>query len=363
MNILIVKLSSLGDIVHTLPALAQLRRAFPEAHIGWVVERAMADLLRENPMLDEILEVDTRTWRRQWLHPATWTEIRAALARLRRRRYDLGFDFQGLMKSGIVLWLSGAERRIGFEAAALKERASRIFLTEMVAVPAEGHVIERNLALVRHVVGEDGPPLVYEFPLAISECDRRVVEERLEALDVGDFALLNPGGGWAAKRWAPEKYGAIADFLWERYGWVSLVPFGPGEAALAQAVARAARWGKAIPFPCTLKQLAVLADRARLFLGGDTGPLHLAAARGTPIVALYGPTSARRNGPFHPDDQVVERTPASGHRYYSRRERDVGTLDIPVGDVIVAIERRLARAREKAARVESCGIIEPSSNP
>jgi lipopolysaccharide heptosyltransferase I len=361
-NILIVKLSSIGDIVHTLPALAQLRRAFPEAHISWVVERAMADLLRENPMLDEILEVDTRTWRRQWLHPTTWTEIRAALARLRRRRYDLGFDFQGLMKSGIVLWLSGAERRIGFEAAALKERASRIFLTEMVAVPAEGHVIERNLALVRHVVGGDGPPPVYEFPLAISEGDRRVVEEQLEALDIGDFALLNPGGGWAAKRWAPEKYGAIADFLWERYGWVSLVPFGPGEAALAQAVARAARWGKAIPFPCTLKQLAVLADRARLFLGGDTGPLHLAAARGTPIVALYGPTSARRNGPFHPDDQVVERTPASGHRYYSRRERDVGTLDIPVGDVIVAIERRLARAREKAARVESCGITEPSPN-
>jgi lipopolysaccharide heptosyltransferase I len=344
MNILIVKLSAIGDIVHTLPALARLRRAFPQARIRWVVERAMAELLREHPMLDEVIELDTRRWRTQWLSRATWGEIGDALAHLRRPPQDLGFDFQGLMKSGLVLWLSGAARRIGFETAALKEKASRVFLTERVPVPAEGHVIERNLALVRHVLGEDDAETAYEFPLAISESDRRAVEDRLEALGVREFALLNPGGGWAAKRWPPQRYGAIADFLWERYGWISLVPCGPSEEALAHAVARASRWQKAVPFPCTLKQLAALADRARLFLGGDTGPLHLAAARGTPIVALYGPTSARRNGPFHPDDQVVARTPASGYRYYSRRRRDEGFLDIPVGEVIAAIERRVALA-------------------
>jgi len=349
MNILIVKLSAIGDIIHTLPALARLRRAFPQARISWVVERAMAELLRDHPMLDDVIEVDTRRWRKRWLARATWREVKEALALLRRRRYDLGFDFQGLMKSGVVLWLSGAERRIGFQTAALKERASRLFLTEQVPVPADAHVIERNLALVRHVVGggEDRGP--YEFPLLISEGDRRAVEERLEALGIRDFALLNPGGGWAAKRWPPERYGAVADFLWERYGWVSLVPFGPSEEGLAQAVACASRWKKAVPFPCTLKQLAALADRARLFLGGDTGPLHLAAARGTPIVALYGPTSARRNGPFHPEDQVLERPPASGYRYYSRRRRDVGFLDIPIHEVIAAIERRVALAESASA--------------
>jgi lipopolysaccharide heptosyltransferase I len=349
-NILIVKLSSIGDIVHTLPALARLRRAFPRAHISWAVERAMAELLRENPLLDEVIEVDTRRWRRRWWHPTTWADLRATLAHVRRRRYDLGFDFQGLLKSGSVLWLSGAERRIGFEAAVLKERASRVFLTELVSVPTDAHVIEWNLALVRHAVGRDeGGP--YEFPLSISERDRRCVEEKLEAMSLGDFALLIPGGGWAAKRWAPERYGAVADFLWERYGWASVVPFGPSEEGLAHAVARAARWGKALPLACTLKQLAALADRARVCVGGDTGPVHIAAARGTPIVALYGPTSARRNGPFHPDDEVVERTPASGPRYYSRRERNVGSLDIPVGDVLAAIERRMARALDATARV------------
>jgi len=348
MNILIVKLSAIGDIIHTLPALAQLRRAFPQARIYWVVERAMAELLRGHPMLEEVIEVDTRGWRKRWLARATWGEIAEALAHLRRYQYELGFDFQGLVKSGVVLWLSGAERRIGFETTALKEKASRIFLTESVPVPTEGHVIERNLALVRYVIGTKASEAAYEFPLSISERDRRVVEERLQALGLRDFALLNPGGGWAAKRWPPERYGAVADFLWERYGWVSLVPFGPSEEGLAQAVARASRWEKAIPFPCTLMQLAALADRARVFLGGDTGPLHLAIARGTPVVALYGPTSARRNGPLHPDDQVIERTPASGYRYYSRRQRDVGFLDIPVPDVIAAIERRIALA-EKAA--------------
>ncbi|MCS6815995.1 MAG: lipopolysaccharide heptosyltransferase I [Blastocatellia bacterium] len=347
MNILIVKLSALGDIIHTLPALARLRRAFPQARIFWVVERTMAQLLRDHPMLEGVIEVDTRKWRKHWLARATWGELRDALTHLRRHRYDLGFDFQGLMKSGLVLWLSGAERRIGFESAALKERASRLFLTEQVAVPTDAHVIEQNLTLVRYVAGGSDDRSSYEFPLWISERDRRTVEEHLEALGLRDFALLNPGAGWAAKRWPPERYGAVADFLWERYGWISLVSFGPSEEALAQAVARASRWKKAVPFPCTLPQLAVLADRARLFLGGDTGPLHLAAARGTPIVALYGPTSARRNGPFHPDDQVIERTPASGYRYYSRRQRDVGFLDIPVEEVIAAIERRVALA-EKA---------------
>ncbi len=350
MNILIVKLSSIGDIVHTLPALARLRRAFPKAHISWVVERTMAELLRENPFLDEVLEIDTRAWRRRGISRATVREIRQAFARVRRRRYDLGFDFQGLLKSGFVLWLSGARRRIGFETRALKERASRVFLTEQVAVPEDAHVIEHHLALVRHVIGEGAEEGEYEFPLLIPERDRHVVEERLKELGIEDFALLNPGGGWALKRWAPENYGAIADFLWERYGWTSLVPFGPAEQELAEAVARASRWGKALPFPCTLKQLAALADRARLFLGGDTGPLHLAAARGTPIVALYGPTSARRNGPFRPQDEVIERTPPSGHRYYSRRERASGSLEISVPEVIAAIQRRVASAGDRSAR-------------
>lgn len=342
MNILIVKLSSIGDVIHTLPALAALRRQFPAAHISWVVERPSAALLRDNPCLDEVIEIDTRAWRRRWASPSTWRRMRSALTVLRAGRFDVGLDFQGLLKSGLVLFLSGARRRIGFDTACLREKPSALFLTEQVPVSDEGHVIEKNLALVRALGASPGG--AYEFPMSISEEDCNLIAARLNALAIEAFAIVNPGGNWKGKRWAPENYAAICDYLWSEHGLVSVITHAPGEEALAEEVRRRAR-GSAIPFACTLKQLAVLADRARLFIGGDTGPLHLAAARRTPIVAIFGPTPAGRNGPFSPHDIVVQDPRAEVSPYYRRRGNDESYIAVPVDEVKRAIERRLSDVR------------------
>lgn len=344
MKILIVKLSSIGDVIHTLPALAELRRHFPSAELAWVVERSSAQLLRDNPALDHLIEIDTRAWRRRWLTPETWQQVTSLVARLRRYRFDLGFDFQGLFKSGLVLLLARARRRIGFETACLREKASRVCLTEQVPVSDEVHVIEKNLELVRALgIRTSG---TYEFPLSLSDQDREVVERALTALGVKDFAILNPGGNWKGKRWSPPGYAAIAEYLSRTFGLVSLVTHAPDEVGVAHEVAEGAP-RSAIPFPCTLKQLAVLADRAALFVGGDTGPLHLAAARRTPIVAIFGPTPGRRNGPFSPEDVVVQDPQARPRAYYRRRDDD-HYINVSVDQVKDAIARRLARAGRSA---------------
>jgi len=194
--------------------------------------------------------------------------------------------------------------------------------------------------LVRALGVETNGP--YQFPMTIGEADREFIQRKLRSLKIDAFAIINPGGNWKGKRWSPEGYAAIADFLFRSLGLVSLVTHAPDEERLAQEVISATRHS-AISFPCTLKQLAVLADRAALFLGGDTGPLHLAAARETPIVAIFGPTPARRNGPFSPEDVVVQDPQAAPNAYY-RRINDDQYINVSVDQVKRAIERRLARA-------------------
>ncbi len=303
MRILIVKLGAIGDVVHTLPALAVLRRALPNAHIAWVVERGgAAKLLRDNPCLDELIEVDTRGWRKDLLGSETRTAIKASLSKL--RDYDIALDFQGLLKSGMMTWLSRAPRRIGFAKEALREPASAYLLTERVAVDDDDHIIKKNLSLIAQLgistVGE------YEFPLGISFTEQQFAEQQI-AVRGGNVAIINPGGGWPTKLWNAEGFAAIADRLWEVYGWRSVVTYGPGEEALAQSVVAHSHSGAVELLDSTLKQFFALAQQAKLFIGGDTGPLHLAAAAGTPLVGIYGPTPARRNGPFSSADVIVER--------------------------------------------------------
>jgi lipopolysaccharide heptosyltransferase I len=305
MRILIVKLGAIGDVVHTLPALAALRRAMPAAHIAWAVERGgAAKLLQGNPCLDELIELDLRGWRQSLTNTETQTEIRQAMWRLRKNPFDLSLDFQGLMKSATVARLARVPRRIGFARTALREPASALLLTERVEADDRGHIIEKNLQLVRHLGCEVSG--AYEFPLALSEAEEAFADAQAARHD-GRFAILNPGGGWPTKLWEPAGFGAIADRLYEIEGIRSVVTYGPGEEALAAEVAANAKTGAASPLDTTLKQFFALARRARLFLGGDTGPMHLAAAARAPVVAIFGPTAARRNGPFDPNDRIVER--------------------------------------------------------
>jgi heptosyltransferase I len=340
MRILIVKLGAIGDVVHTLPALAALRRALPDARVAWAVERGgSAQLLRDNPCLDELIEVDTRGWRKDLFGGGTRAAIRAAVRRLRGSRFDVALDFQGLLKSALIARLAGAPRRVGFSSEALREPAGAWLLNEQVKVDDREHVIKKNLALVAHLGVPTGGE--YEFPIGLAREDELFAEKQL-TMRGGDVAIINPGGGWPTKLWGAEGFAAVADRLHEAYGWRSVVTYGPGEEPLARSVVESAQSGAVETLASTLKQFFALARRARLFIGGDTGPLHLAAAAGAPIVGLYGPTPARRNGPFAEDDVVVERFDLDCRTDCFRRScSHTSCMKIPVEAVWRAAERRV----------------------
>ena len=355
MRILIVKLSSIGDVVHALPAAAFLKRALPQAHISWVVERRASAILKDSPVIDRLIEIDTRSWRSGLLKRRTLLEARARLRDIRRKdetdggMTDVAIDFQGLIKSGIVARASGARKRIGFDSADLREKVSRVFLTEQVRTSHLTHVIEKNLALARAALGisdavsDSGP---YQFPLALAPEDELFAES--EAAKSGSrFAILNPGGGWPTKLWPAGRFGQLADLLLEQHGLASIVTYGPGEDSLANQVAASSRARAARPLASTLKQFLALARRASLFVGGDTGPLHLAAASGTPIVGLYGPTSADRNGPFDKRDIAVGLDLWCRPNCHQRSCWHWECMDIPLRTVAKATSRRLAANQGK----------------
>jgi lipopolysaccharide heptosyltransferase I len=349
MRILIVKLSAIGDVVHTLPAAAFLKRALPEAHIAWAVERRASAILQGSPAIDSLIEIDTRALQKNLFGGAPLRNLQAQLGNLQGEdpsaRFDVAIDFQGLMKSAIVAKAANAKRRIGFATNELREKFSSVFLTEQFSTAFKRHVIEKNLALARAAIDEadtiaDSATYTYEFPITISQEDEKYIDEavgnRLER-----FAIINPGGGWATKLWPVERFGAIADWLWQEFALTSLVTYGPGEENLAQAVAKHSRTNTAIVFPSTLKQFVALARRAQIFIGGDTGPLHIAAACATPIVGIYGPTSPERNGPFDRRDVTVGRDLWCRANCHKRECWHWQCMDIAVGEVTDAIIRRL----------------------
>jgi heptosyltransferase I len=343
MRILIIRLGAIGDVVHTLPALAALRRTWPQAYLAWAVERGgAAKLLQGNPCLDDLIELDMRGWRKRLGQAETWRAIFGSVKRLHAGRFDVALDFQGLMKSAAIAQFSRAARKIGFATEALRERGSAAVYTEQVAVDDQDHVIKKNLRLVEHIGG--AWPVRYEFPLALSDEELAFAETQAARCE-GQFAILNPGGGWVTKLWSTAGFADIADRLWQAFGLRSFVTYGPGEEELAREIIEQAKAGAAELLEANLKQYFALAQRARLFVGGDTGPLHLAAAAGTPIVALFGPTSARRNGPFDVDDVVVERLDLDCRTdCYRRSCSHISCMKLPVDLVWQGVVKRLQSA-------------------
>jgi heptosyltransferase-1 len=343
MRILIVKLGSIGDIVHTLPALAAIRNALPAAEISWVVERRAAEILRDNPILDRLIEVDTKALRRGLMSGETLRAPRQQLRQLRASAFDLALDFQGLLKSASIARLSGARRVFGFSADSLREPASRILLSKSVTVSKNSHVIRKNLSLARVALGITVPeePDDMDFPIATSSAHKAEARSA-ELLTGGSFAILNPGGGWPTKLWSAERFGRLADELWSHHGLHSLVTYGPGELHLTETVLEASQSGKAHAVSLSLKGFYELTKRARVYVGGDTGPTHLAIAAGTPIVGLFGPTEWWRNGSLRPDDICVERVDIDCRADCHRRACSKWIcMDIEVERVLHAVGKRL----------------------
>lgn len=303
---LVVRLSSIGDIVHALPAVAALGRRFPQAIIHWAVEKRYASLLKGNPYLRRIIELDTLGWRNRLTSADTFDDILQSFRVLRESPYDVAIDMQGLLKTGLLMWASQARERLGFQSQWLREPAAAMFYTRRISAQGRQHIIEINLSLVEHLGAQPGK---WEFPLPSDPEDELAVREQLQALGTTEYIIVNPGGGWKAKRWSPENYAEAIRRLAGELPFNILLTGSEQERDLIHTILEQAQAPRTKWFPATLCQFIALARGARLLIGGDTGPLHLAAGAGTPLVAIFNssdPTNTpERNGPFNPADIVL----------------------------------------------------------
>ena len=327
---LLVRLGSMGDIIHALPSAAALRDAFPGARIDWAVEPRWTRLLKGNLDLNAVITANRSS-------PGGGL---ATLRAVRAPKYTCVIDFQALYKSAFLAFVSGAGRRIGFSISYAREGLASAFYTERLN-PRGPHKVDHNLTLAM-AAGAERPRRV-RFPLAIDPEDEDAVSRELANRAIREFFVLNPGGGWVSKCWPAERYGELHRKLAARSDWRGVVTFGPGEQNLASDVIRAAGDPPPIPLALGLGPLMALLRRAKFVVSADTGPLHLASALGAPVIGLYGPTDPARNGPYSCAD-VTARNPHTSVTTY-RREASYSTsmLSITVDQVLNAIERRLER--------------------
>jgi heptosyltransferase-1 len=346
---LIVRLGSMGDIIHTLPAVTALREAYPKAILGWVVEERWSELLCSlseersgsrsalRPLVDRLHLVNTKAWRTSLLSKPTLREIVAALRSLRAMKYQVAIDFQGAARSALIARSSGAETVFG--SSQPREGLASMFYTRQVASQSQ-HVVEQNLSLSEAVAKKRLHTPKVEFPH--DSAAEAYCQNLLREYGLADFVVMNPGAGWGAKQWPAERYGEVARRLAE-WGLPSLINFGPGEGILARAV-EATSEGTAQSISCSLSQLIALTRRASLFIGGDTGPMHLAAALNVPVVALFGPTNPLRNGPFG-TESIVLRSNSSVTSHARRKEPEAGLLEITADQVVTAAKKLLGGPR------------------
>lgn len=281
-RILIVRLGAMGDIIHTLPAVAALRQGFPGAHLTWVVEPQWAALLEGNPFLDRVL----------LLRRGSGSGLIESWRELRAERYDVAIDFQGLLKSAVVAAAARPTRIFGFDGAMARERTAPFFYSDRIPARA-AHMVDLNCVLAAAVTGHAaaGP---HEFPLPAGRPEG--------ALPEGDFVLVSPLAGWRSKQWPPEHYQALAKRLRRDLG-IPLVLNGR-DASHLPAIE------DALPHVSGLAGLIYATRRATAVLGVDSGPLHIAAALGKPGVAIFGPTDPARNGPYGATIRVLRRADA-----------------------------------------------------
>lgn len=339
-------MSALGDIVHAVPVLAALRRQDPAVEVDWLVEEAYEPVLSLVDGLRQRIVVRASGERapspvsgdppRFARGPAGY--LRAA-AFLRRQHYDVALDLQGLIKSAVWARVSGARRVIGFSREHLREPLAAHLYHEHVTPPYPAHVIQKNLALAAHLGAATAP---VALPLR-ADASPGVMDALARTLAGHRYAVLNPGAAWPNKRWPAERFGALASALQRRHGLVSVITWGPAERALAEAIVTASAGAARLSPPTTIADLVVVLRDAALVVSGDTGPLHIAAAVGAPLVGLYGPTWPERNGPWDPADEVISR--ADRCRCHHKRRCLTGAPCIETiteDEVIAAADRRLS---------------------
>lgn len=310
MNILIVKLSAIGDVIHTLPALNAIRQHYPDARITWLVEEAAYDLVEGHEALNRVLVSKRKRWLKALRGPGCFKAVKEAynfLKELRDTRYDLILDFQALLKSGILIALAKGERKVGFGRGLEHMEHSYIFLNERIpAVDMEHHALSRGLMLL-NALGIPTPEVEYKLPLF--DNDYQKVDDLLRQSDFENpqqITAIHPAAKWATKLWSHHKFAQLADSLIEQFGSGIVFTGSPSDCSTLDDIVSKMRGRAAnLAGETTLKVLAALYSRAQMVVSTDTGPMHLAAAVGTPVVALFGPTAPWRTGPYGSVHQIV----------------------------------------------------------
>jgi ADP-heptose:LPS heptosyltransferase len=364
-KILIVRLSALGDIVHALPVLAAINKAMPAAQVDWLVEESYASILSFAPGLHRRIIVRAK---RTFDTPdaISFGGLRgyhAAAKYLWNQDYDVALDLQGLIKSAAWARISFANRVVGFDEPNLREPQAAFLYSETVTAHvgpsggqavrpsggqavrpsggqavSEPHVIWKNLSILQALKIQ---PDEIEVPLAPQASDATIAAIAAAGGARG-FIVLNPGAAWPNKRWPAERFGALAAALRDRVGLPSLITWGPSERELAETVASASTGAASLALPTSVSDLAVLMREAALVVSGDTGPLHIAAAMGTPLVGLYGPTWPERNGPWDPNDVVISRANVCVCHHKRQCLRGAPCInEITLDEVVAASAQRL----------------------
>lgn len=343
-HILIVKLSAIGDVIHTLPALNAIRRYYPHARITWLVEEAAAGLLEGHPALNRVLVSRRKYWLRGLLGPERWqhlTEMVAFIKALRDTRYDMILDYQASLKGGVLIALARGDRKIGFGKGLEHQEHSHLFLNEKVpAVDMEIHALTRGLMMLEHI-GIPTPPVEYKLPVTEKAALR--IAQLLAQKGVQretKVVAINPVAQWETKLWDNAKFAELADYLVDRYAVSVVFSGGAADRQVVEDIcARMQARALNLAGQTTLIELAALYEQAACLISTDTGPMHLGAAVGIPVVALFGPTAPWRTGPFGKGHRVI-RAPVECAPCFSRTCDPAQCMrKIEVAQVIEGIEQ------------------------
>jgi heptosyltransferase-1 len=323
---LVVRLGSLGDIVHTFPAVGGLRESFPNSTIVWLTHPRWVELVASSGLATEVWPVNSRDN----------SSVRKVVSKIRKLRWTAALDYQGLWKSAFLPFLGGISNRIGFSWETIREYGVQILYNQRVRCVTQ-HIADQNGELTLRA----GARIAVAKPaLRVTDADVQKVRAELLAEGVERYVVLSPGGGWRSKCWPAERYGALAARILAELGLRSVINHGPGEESLAADVKAASGDAKPLASDGELGALMALLRGAELIVGGDTGPLHLALALGTRAVAIYGPTDPARNGPYPPQEIVLRKSGAlTSHKRVS--ETDPSLLEISVDQVFAAVRQRL----------------------
>lgn len=287
MNILIIKPSSLGDIIHALPFLKAVKDRYPDARVDWVISRNLKGLIEGHPLINELIIIDKDSWKRLRHLPGTISEIFSLATSLRKRRYDIIADLQGLLRSGIISLITPGDTKIGFEDA---REGSHLCYNKRVPANGFSHAVDRNLQIARAVGAKVSTA---EFPISVDN----QAEKRAEGLvaSAQNYILIVPSARWASKRWPARNFASLV----KRLPIGSVITGSEKDREIASEIAAAApEMTINLCGDTDLKQLVALISGARAVVSSDSGPMHIAAALGVPVVALFGPTDEDRTGPY-----------------------------------------------------------------